>query len=921
MTGLGRVRVLGLLLAGACQRGDAGVAEPPSSTTDGIAAALPAANTTTARLMRAVGAGAPVVLAMRDAGWPDVQARVLDGLGPMAKELGVDKASDAVAAISLLGRAIGVETLPSQLEGRDGSLPVVFAGYEAPFSGAPGTTIARLATADARQFPLRHQLVVPAADRDVLLASIRAWLTPLGEPAPALVSGHDGAVGVQVAGSWPELRFVAAIPEQSHVRIVVLDHVRAMTAADVSPWLDAAASTWTDTPASRLATDETFTAAMHLRPWNLRATWAWMGMSELHQALDSISADQVATGRARGTSIAGTVELLTPDDHAEFDDWAVAIRGDDKDLRLAAVASLTPLGRTIWSAGAKASVTPLAVKGNPAATLVAAVDLLAMIGRAEPHDLHDVSLGKLAEWSRDCGIGCPAFAALRWPMSLAATWSASEVTEALKGVRGAQLVFAEGNLGKLLGWAAAVHTTGSESGFGALAQQARLSVETAKAGDNEVVLIAPGSADPRTVFDPSGAEAASDALVSASLTTTTNGTEVSMRAGLHLAGTALAAELVVGPGALEFKPDYSAAQWPSPMRSAPASKGAACLLEATKVAREGLVAVVTVAFDRRPKMLAETAANLAEPIRCAAAEPSVAVAANALADSVAIMLADSLVDQNAYRQAASILEQRCRAGADKASRVCKRQKALAEIRMPQMVKRTMKRCSADSWDTGVATLVGKTKTVIGGTSVSTDASAIAAALVHRLGMEDRHRKEPERIALMVADTTPFSDVRPVLDAAAALGAEVVPMVDTGSGHKPLAVLELNWPSKTSVDWKVAKGFVPSPSFVEEEPPLSVRATPLEGEEGRMGHPSSGPSRSVTVAITLKPGSMTGLLPDGRSLTLRQPSEIEMLVEEAGGRGLFRRPVKTTLSVSPDVPWSEVVDVLLSACPRSLQLVR
>ncbi|MEM6989848.1 MAG: hypothetical protein AAF721_05110 [Myxococcota bacterium] len=870
-----------------------------------------------AALIAATGDGAPFVLVVDDKGWVAARDRLFERFeGPVPRELEeLQSASDAPAVLAALAGRFDLELPAPNWEGRDASRPVVLSMMEAPFDGPAGAAIAQMSPLDRRHFPLRHQVVIPASDRAALMKSLRAWVGDKAKELPELVGGIDGAVGFSVKRQWPTQRFVALVPEENHVRVVVLDHAMGFDdPKQLRPWLEAPSDTLPDTPALRHLAGAKQPVGILMRPWQLRALGAALGMYEARRAIDTVSGAYRHAAMAKGTAIAAVIEVLTPDTHAEFDDWSFVVAGDEENLRMTTVASLTPAGRKVWKAGGAKSVAPVGLKRDVAGDAFVSADLSAMIAAAEPHEVEVKRLSNLAEEVQQCGVFCPTFGLYRWPMAALATVSGlAEDDPSLKGLEnmagvhvalvpdGGDVKVAAAFVGR------SFHAGGALRGFATEAIGSSLQLHDA-VRDGVPVILAGLDVDPRTVFDVEKKGAAAAEL--ASFRWTTSGPmpprikPTALTGEMRFAEVALTAELVLGPGAVQFKPDYSGADWSSPVLSGPSSKEADCLVDGVRVMRRAFNAVVTVTEDQRAALATKMVAQLEEPLKCARGDVKLAPLADRLADMAAGIVAESLVDAVDFEAARKLLEARCEGG-KKTGLACSRLATLTTHAAPKVAKRpALDRC--DEYGLGVPLSVTNSESTLSGTTLPTDAKGIADQLVRSSSLMMRRRSKVDSIDLVVDESTTMKQLGPVLTALASAKADAGVRVVREDDMLVRLGLPIESAKKVAVDWRQGaseEAWAADDEIPEEEPP------PFGGSVA--GKP--GPRHT----IKLTAAGMSLVAPDGTSARVASVADLVTLVDAlASSAGGIEMEIE--LRPDPDVLWSDVLDVLAATSCGSIK---
>lgn len=315
-----------------------------------------------------LGDGAPLVLVIRPDHWGQARphlATLLTG-HPDAKARAIGAAADPHALLSALFHA--TKSSPPEddpygareeglwnashavdsiaLAGWDLGRPIVMALGEPPVDGPPGAALATYLGRTELE-PQRHQVSIPATDDDALVGALAHVLDVLGEPAPALVEGLEGARAWRAG-----VDYVAVLPQETTVRLVVLAGAFGEpTPTRLAAWkarLQPTPVSLPDTPALALALAPEAVVAVLARPWRLRGWATWRGFYELAEAREVVSRDQIDRAQVVGGAIAMSADLVMSQREADVDDWAFALVGDDTSLRVRAAASLTASGRKGW---------------------------------------------------------------------------------------------------------------------------------------------------------------------------------------------------------------------------------------------------------------------------------------------------------------------------------------------------------------------------------------------------------------------------------------------------------------------------------------------------------------------------------------------------------------------------------------------
>lgn len=869
-------------------------------------AAAPAPNDTVSAgdgsltgMIAAAGGDAAVVAVIDDEGWTAVRERAtaLVDAGSLPAAL---VPQDGPGLIAMLAGSMDLEFDASSWKGRDAARPIVLSLYEPPVDGPPGVVLASMSL--MRQHPpvLRHQILVPATDSAALVKSIRSSLTGDIADAPALVDGLAGAVGLSSRARYRGRRFIALVPESGHVRVVVLEAHGGADAAKLRKRIDVTPAPLPNTPALRHLAEAKHPVGYLARPWKVRALGVWSGMYEARRAVETVAADQRHIAMAKGTAIAAVAELLTPDDGAEFDDWSFVVAGDASDLRFTAVASLTPHGQKVWKAGTTKTTASLPLKTEVAGDVFVNLNVAAMVDAAGKHDLRDVGLSDLLQDFQMCGATCPTHLLFRSPMRSLAT--VLGVAGDLDGFENASVVsglqLALVSKGSDLEVASAL-VGGSKATPAALREFAGVAFGRSASvydvtRDGLPLTLVDTGADPREIFDTTKAGTATDTFA----TMRWGGTgklpaplkPTAMTGQMRYAGAALTSELVVGPGAVAFNPDYAGATWTSPRSSAAPTKEEACLVEAVRTMQTGFDAVATVSGDVRGAAISKTITELVPNLQCAAADAKLAGSVETFGDMAYQVSAEILVGSLLFDDARRLLTSRCPAGAK--SRACERLATFATGAPPSIPTFEVEEDCHD-YGGGLVLTVTDKEVALGGTAIADpDAKAVLEALLRASSVIERRGKGAASVDLVVDPTTPMKRVTPILEALAASNAGLAVRVKRADGGAARVKFALRWKPTTKVDWRLdasEEEWTAEDEIPEEESPEGVTpgTTPLP----------------VTYPLKLDAKGMSVTAPGG---SVAPVASIGQLVALAG-RSL-------DLQVAEDVAWGEVLDVMVpTAC--------
>ncbi|MEM6995178.1 MAG: hypothetical protein AAF721_31995 [Myxococcota bacterium] len=916
-----RQLVLGSLLTALACGGDKKESTDQPGDVAQARPSVPAPAKSTIDLIAQLGDGGAVIVVLHDEGRKGlhalVQSALNGGAGPLADVLQPD---DAAAGLWSLGRLIDVELPAAKFVGRDRTRPIVVSALEPMRHGPPGVAFAAMADND-QLLPLRFMALMPATDTGALVDSVIASLGPDVRPAPNLVADHDGARGAEIIGRFGGRIHVAALPEGDRVRVVLLHSGIGLADPELASLLDVNPVQPPDTPAMRLAAANGYPLTALVRPWQLRALSTWFGLREVERAVETVAMEQRTMARAKGWSIVSASELWMPDDLAEFDDWAFGLRREGEDgVAVSAVASLTERGQKIWRSGTGGTAAPFALKREVLADAWTAADAPTMIGAADKHALPmPLNVDALRSW-QSCGWYCPMFVALRSPAAAGNTMSGLGVPS-LGQVPIVHAALVDDVPGGPT-WAIAVEGIDIDPALAsALAGPLGPGVKVSRTRRNghDVALFGNG-VDPETVFSMDAAERTSTAVASADVRAGSLGLQET-HARIWRDGQALTGELVTSgpaPGA----PHYGELSWSSPMGAGARSDATDCLRDVVRIVHTDLGNAAAVSRDRQSEVLAEVATSIAQGVACATADPDVAPYGNRIGDTLTTLAATGMLEQLDFGGARRILGARCRAAGRKGT-ACEALAATGKISVA-VPNGTSGRChNLDEYGLELPVVVGDGEIVVAGRKVEASGPAIVAAIVAALPNEKRYEKRAPSLALIVDPDTPFKDLAPVLDAAAAFRGRFTVVFQERGARYLIASRTLRRTSVASVDWKVPEGYRPLPWEEEPPPEEPPEATPVE--EGKMGKPSSkkksglyamkGPedaipqmARSlkdaVVVHVRLTDSELTATFPGGPA----EPIGLsELGTRLASSEHLdFGEHYEARVTIADDVPWSSVV---------------
>ena len=914
---------LASVLALACNRGSEtgsdGGQSPESSASTPAATKLvgePAADVSkdTAKLLAAVGSEAPAVLVFRDEGIAALGERLpkllpAELLADASKLTGVTDAGDL---LKLLADTAEIPVRPVALKGRDVARPVVVSAFETPVSGPPGMAVGLMSALDGYQPPLRYQVVLPATDVTALLKSVQKWLPEDTIARPELVAGLEGALGLQLKRKWPLQTFIALVPEDSHLRVVVLHDGRGTEdASKLRARVDVKSGDLPDTPALRHAGRDDHAVAALVRPWQLRSLGVWTGLSATLQAVDTVGSDQYWMAMIRGTAITATAEVLSPDDRAEFDDWSFALTADRDSVRMSTVASLTPTGQKIWDAAQTELAPAPKLQSEVEASITMGMNLAAALRTAKGHTLREGSMGDLARTFQNCGVTCPMFSMLRWPAAALRTFT-PEVREAGTGISSAQLALPSLDEPTTLGVAVVGDDLPAAEVFesairGFVFGKTSVQVKDGKHGGHPALLVGNGL-DPATIFelDAHGPESTALLRAEGALPKRLGGS--GLRSAMHRAGPALAFEVVLGPGELRPLVDYSGTKWNSPLGSGPATKASGCLHELAWVLVDDVNSLAMVARDQRSLVAMKAASEIKPLLACAVEDPKIEPAARSLVSWMTVAMARTVLDTPDYPAARDLLEFGCPEGQTEGL-ACKELAGLADTSPPTIPEGTLAEQCRPEYDDGrgMPVLVHGGGVFIAGRKVGASPSAIADAVVELTTMSGRAEKSGPTLGLWVDAAQPFSAVEPILVAAGSLRSNLRAVFNDDRGDRGWAAVPIEWPKTLSIDWKV------HPDYESEEPFAGGYMDEPRGGLYASKKPTlAGPGSTVVHTLMQTRGSLV-VIGDGKKTPLANASELMRYVEGMHGRGGPGESFKVEWKVAADVPWREVVEVLIASC--------
>lgn len=317
-----RALALALLLTGACGRphGDAGQGGPT------------AADPWALQALGALGDRAAYVVVVDLRAWPELRARIAETKDVLFTPEVYDQWIAPAAAA----------TPQERLAGIDLTRPVVAALAEPPGDAPHRTFQAGLPLVTGVLPGLRHEVLIPATDVDLLRRSLSGVLDGLGTARPDLTRGRGDVLAWQIGGVLVTLR-------------AGQDHVRAVAIADAVGTADPPASLWREPGEPAPRTPGVLTSAqsedpirilVRTRPQARLALW-----EIVRGGLGRGARLPVSAQRQAALLQALRCEALLHEGGAEIDDVALTLAPADKGLRLRAVVSLGDAGAKVLSAG------------------------------------------------------------------------------------------------------------------------------------------------------------------------------------------------------------------------------------------------------------------------------------------------------------------------------------------------------------------------------------------------------------------------------------------------------------------------------------------------------------------------------------------------------------------------------------------
>lgn len=787
--------------------------------------------------IRALGGDGTLVVVLRPDRLPAVQAALLPivrDIDPEAGRLlaGADTPEKALAAFAPV---LGLPENTVQLEGWDPSRPVVASLFESPYQGPPGTILPQVPITQGHVADMRHAILLPAKDDAALVESLAFMAATLHlDPIPELVEGIDGGRAFREGSTS-----IAFLPEGKYARIVIFGGGIASPEQREANRERLAAPKDRDiewTPATSLLAADDTAAALLFRPWRGRAAWTWFGCVEALRAIQTVSRDQRAAARMKGSQIVLSAELLLEDLGADFDDQAIQLAVVDGTPRLRAAMSLAPDGREVVESIEDGLRPPFGVKADGAwAELYVGGDIRGALKAASPPAwLEGVSPFDIFDRIRMGGSIAMYNLAMRHPFGIGryafdATAPRSPVSlDKLPLAIHAVLLGVEGEVPKgalameLPEGASALPFTGMLALAKTNPDLAGLRVETKSRDGHPVVLVGLG-VDPSEVFELDEADERGIAYLRVDPGAITRGMPGLVPEGLakvppwqlqwQRRGRALVAELVpeIGDGKKKLGkvPVARLVRWDSPVGSE-RSDGLACLSRAGNGLANAMGATVTVSDDQIATVFVRGMQEVKDDLACAEKDEATKTAARALRMLLVEGAAEMLTSRRRAGDAQLVLKTTC---ADGYERACEAAERLAALPHPRPPKNTIDSGCPDEYTLPQPDHV----LVLDAKAMTLDDEAVevaklrgalqakldeAAARDAELGLAAYGEGPPQRVLGLYADAdTKMSQLRPALRTAHALGFDAVVIGVEHDGRERPIKLELQDAPKGS-EWLV-----------------------------------------------------------------------------------------------------------------------
>lgn len=603
-----------------------------------------------ATLVDALGDRALLTFVLRPSKWADADKGLKATLStvpdPGVAALATSKSLvDALMAIGKL--AVGKDF--TVLKGYDPTKPIVGALFEPPL---PDLAADPLSVVDLTQSrATRHAILIPVTDGKAFVESAEVLFG--ADKQPNWIEGEGPAWTARV----PNVGYIAVGIEGDYARLTVLSEAEDVppdkAKALLRPRLRPVVTAPVDTPALQELVAGDGVVAINLRPWRIAELATFHGSHVMARALEFAPPESKSMMLAAGLAAVLSAELYVTGTKPEFDDWTYTLRTSDDAVSIAAVASLTPHGRTLWDA-AKTEVTALPVKAkDPIVEGFVRLDALKMLDAAEPHAAFDPKHPDRAfETFMECGMFCPLHAMHGAPVQLVDTMVGAAPMPG--GIP--PLVVLQGAMTSVDPPAAAVAGIfGTAAGAGRAETLAKslggpdvvkaLSISQQTRGAQSV-LMGGWEAKPKAVFDVGSRP--SDALLY--VAGTANGPAFpkyisGMSAGLQIDrhDTYLVVQAAIGSGGvpkLDYAPDHSGVTWTSPILAYPGADDAKCVLDAAKGVTATFSAVALVEASKRAEVIEAGLAEIKDAFECKDGTPEVRARAQHLEHMMKALVAE-----------------------------------------------------------------------------------------------------------------------------------------------------------------------------------------------------------------------------------------------------------------------------------------
>lgn len=359
-----------------------------------------------ATLVDALGDRALLTFVLRPAKWADAQKGLKATLAtiPDPQVAGLASSKSLVDALMAMGKlAVGKDF--TALKGYDATKPVVGALFEPPLPdlGADPLSVVDLTQSRAT----RHAMLIPVTDGKAFVESVEVLFG--ADEQPNWIEGEGPAWTARV----PNVGYIAVGIEGEYARLTILSEAEDVPADKAKellrPRLRPVVTAPVDTPALQELVAGDGLVAINLRPWRIAELATFHGSHMMARAMEHAPADSKSMMLAAGLASVLSAELYVTGTKPEFDDWTYTLRASDDAVSIAAVASLTPHGRTLWDAG-KTEVAALPVKAkDPIVEGFARIDALKMLDAAEPtrRSIPSIPIAHgRPSWSAGCSARC-----------------------------------------------------------------------------------------------------------------------------------------------------------------------------------------------------------------------------------------------------------------------------------------------------------------------------------------------------------------------------------------------------------------------------------------------------------------------------------------------------------------------------------